>query len=520
MGEETRIESELYSESTAPLQIQCVHIDISPAKTGSCAQRSHRNRFLNLFKACHSKNWRGKLATGFAYTVFRRTADEREETSLSVSDDDGGDGFQRNFSVNFIKKINWDSLIQLCKEWIKHPMNIALVLWFICVAVSSSMQALLLVGALNAEFPAKSSRNRWIEINNQVLNALFTLMSLYQHPSLFHHLVLICRWRPKDVTELRKIYCKNGDHRPREWAHMTVVVSLLHITCFSQYVLCGLYWGYTIATRPEFFENFFNAVGFLAPVFAGAYAMYSPLGRESPSDSKEEDGEAEKIELSRQRLSVSQPEWDGGIFDCWRDSSAVSLSFFCCFCVFGWNMERLGFGNMYVHVAMLFLLCFAPLSIFGIAAMHISSDAMSGVVAAMGMVLSLCGLLYGGFWRLQMRKRFKLADSNICCGSETATDYLQWLFCSWCSLAQEVRTANFYEVEDGSFYRKNLDEEEESNLLPFPLSYENRSGVISEETDSIISKWNATELENSIEVSIEPKKPPFQLPIKGENFMH
>ncbi|KAK8946971.1 hypothetical protein KSP39_PZI006718 [Platanthera zijinensis] len=482
-----------------------IHIQSEPL-------RSYRNGLLNFFKACHCRDWRRKLVPGSASTVLRQTVDEREEISLPVSSLDDP---RRSFPVNFIKKIDFDSLIQLCGEWIKHPMNIALILWSMCVAVSSSMQGLLLLGLLDEELPEKSSRNRWMEINNQVLNALFTLMSLYQHPSLFHHLVLLCRWRSQDIVDLRKIYCKNGARRSWEWAHMMVVVLLLHITCFSQYILCGLYWGYTIATRPEFSENFFNAAGFVAPVFAGAYAMYSPLGREYHFNSKEEECESEDLDLNKHdRVSVSQPEWKGGLFDCFHDSSVGSLSFFCSFCVYGWNLERLGFGNMYVHSAMFFLLCFAPLWIFGVSAFHISDGVISKGVAIAGFALSLCGLLYGGFWRLRMRRRFNLAGGKLCCGSETATDYFQWLFCCACSLAQEIRTGNFYDVEDGRFYMKSLGGEEDRNLLGCPVPRENRGGVILEmeqaSMSSITSKGSAVEQDNCGEVSAEMWKPHFQ----------
>lgn len=45
-----------------------------------------------------------------------------------------------------------------------------------------------------------------------------------------------------------------------------------------------------------------------------------------------------------------------------------------------------------------------------------------------------------------MRKRFGLPGNRWCCGQPNVTDLVQWLFCSVCSLCQEVRTGNFYEV--------------------------------------------------------------------------
>ncbi|WVZ98013.1 hypothetical protein U9M48_043506 [Paspalum notatum var. saurae] len=69
---------------------------------------------------------------------------------------------------------------------------------------------LLLLGSLDRAFPRRPLRNQWVEINNQVLNALFTLMSIYQHPALFHHAVLLLWWCPDDAKALREAYCRKG----------------------------------------------------------------------------------------------------------------------------------------------------------------------------------------------------------------------------------------------------------------------------------------------------------------------
>lgn len=122
-------------------------------------------------------------------------------------------------------------------------------------------------------------------------------------------------------------------------------------------------------------------------------------------------------------------------------------------------MERLGFGNMYVHTAMFLLLCVAPFWVFNITALHIHDYDLSDAVGAAGIALCFLGLLYGGFWRVQMRKRFALPGSRWCCVSASLTDYARWLFCWPCALAQEVRTGNLYDVEDGGggFYEKAMD---------------------------------------------------------------
>lgn len=368
-------------------------------------------------------------------------------------------GVHRYLHVHFIRRVNWRSLFTICKNHLKHPLNVALLIWLLCVAASGAMFGLLLLGLLNKAFPSKALRNHWIEIDNQILNALFTLMSIYQHPNLIHHLVLLCRWRSEDVLELRKVYCKNGAHRPNERAHISFVVALLHITCIAQYMECSLYWGYHSKSRSEFAESFYYTLGVVAPVVAGVYTVYSPLGRDDDAALCEETKQPYTVEVEsdEKRTVVGNPMWAGELLDCSEDPAACYLSFLCTFCVFGWNMERLGLGNMYLHTVMFLLLCVTPFWVFNITALNIHDYVLSDAFGTAGIVLCFFGLLYGGFWRIQMRKKFGLPRSRWCCGSASLTDYVQWLFCWPCALAQEVRTGNLYYVDEGGFYGKLMD---------------------------------------------------------------
>ncbi|KAG2544084.1 hypothetical protein PVAP13_9NG835700 [Panicum virgatum] len=312
------------------------------------------------------------------------------------------------------------SLRRACKEWLENPMNIALLLWLLCVGVSGGMLALLLLGLLDAAFPAPADRSRW-------------------HPALCHHLFLLCRWRPRDAADLRATYYKEGAAaaaapRPGERAHLAVVVALLHLTVACQYVLFGLYWGYTRRTRPELAEDGFFVLGVVAPVTAAVYTVCSPLGKAS-SPCKLACSDV-MVSDAKQRLSpvghvVVEPERAGGMFECAGNASpAWWLSFTCTFCVFGWNMEWLGLGNACVHAATFALLCFAPLWVLGVSALHIRD-----VVGGAGVLLCACGLLYGGYWRIQMREKFGLPGSTACCGS------------------------NRYHVDDEVFFSKAADDD-------------------------------------------------------------
>jgi hypothetical protein len=181
--------------------------------------------------------------------------------------------------------------MKMGKEWIQNPMNMALFVWIMCVAISGAILFLVMTGMLDRALPKKSQRDVWFEVNNQILNALSALMCLYQHPKRFYDLVLLCRWNPKDISRLIKIYLKNGTYKPHEWAHMVVVVvaaALLHLNCFAQYALCGLNLGYRRSERPAIGVGICISVAIAAPAAAGVYSILSPLGKDYESEIDEE----------------------------------------------------------------------------------------------------------------------------------------------------------------------------------------------------------------------------------------
>lgn len=456
-----------------------IPIYIPTVEQGLLKQNHHKKRFLDFLKAHPSRDW--FLKSGFVgrispFSFLRRNGSPTAEPPLTNQSPHGRR--RLHFRVPFVRKINREALIRYLKNWIKNPVNIALLIWLAFVAVGLLMMFMVMTGILNGAIPSSSRRKKWTEVINQILNALFTIMCIYQHPKLFHHLVLLLRWRLPDRVELRTVYCKDGSNRAHERLHIMLVVILLHITCFSQYVLCGLYWGYTRKTRPDWAENLCIGIGIAAPVIAGVYTVYSPLGRkygESQSDEESRNQAAtampedeSALKIYNRRVVVTTPEWIGGLFDCWDDRTVCCASFFCTFCVFGWNMERLGFGNMYVHIVTFILLVVAPFLVFNVSALNVGDDTIRYIVGITGIVLCFFGLLYGGFWRIQMRKRFKLPPNPFCFGYPSVTDCVQWLFCWSCSLAQEVRTGNFYDIEDDSFYRKASGEDGRPVLLPLP----------------------------------------------------
>jgi Cys-rich protein (TIGR01571 family) len=406
---------------------------------------------------------RNFLKFGSASAKFKQFAIEKDQISQSVPSP-RSDSLKSRFGTMFGQKLEWNSVKKMCMEWIKNPMNMALFAWIICVAVSGAILFFVMTGMLNNVLKTKSERNTWFEVNNQILNALFTLMCLYHHPKRFHYLVLLCRWKPNDISTLRMIYCKNGTYKPHEWTHMMVVIILLHVNCFAQYALCSLNLGYKRSERPAIGVGITISVAIAAPAIAGLYTILSPLGKDYNDCVMDEESqvqfEKKYVFASKDQqggVKENRPSWNGRILDIWNDLSLSYLSLFCTFCVFGWNMERLGFGNMYVHIATFMLFCMAPFWIFVLASVNIDDDNVRQALVAIGIILCFCGLLYGGFWRIQMRKRFNLPAYDFCFGKPSVSDCALWLCCCWCSLAQEVRTGNSYDILEDKLCMKEID---------------------------------------------------------------
>lgn len=425
------------------------HTRENPQDDGSHISANNRTSNFRQFGMLNSSSIR-----------IQQIADERDKFSRTIP--------SRTSSAYrfFSRKLDWGSLKNMAKQWIRDPMNMVLLLWILCVTISGAILFLVMTGMLNHALPRKYQREAWFEVNNQILNALFTLICLYHHPRRVYHLVLLLRWRSEDITKLRKVYSKNGTYKPHEWKHMLIVVLLLNLNCFAQYALCGLNVGYSRAKRPAIGVAITISVAIAAPAIAGVYAIVSPLGKDYETASDEEsqiqETNVERVKSLEKKFSFSAsesgPKWSGGVLDFWDDLSIAYLSLFCSFCVFGWNMERLGFGNMYVHTATFLLFCLAPFWIFTMAAININNETVREALGTTGVFLCVFGLLYGGFWRIQMRKRYNLPPSNSCCGKPGVTDCALWLFCCWCSLAQEVRTGNFYDIVEDKFYKKPRDE--------------------------------------------------------------
>lgn len=345
---------------------------------------------------------RSFLTPSATFARLREEKDEMSRMTPSPTEWSLRDGV----TLPMIGKVTWATLKKETIKWLLNPKNFALLVWMIAVVVAGAILFMVMVGMLNAAIPKKSDRDTYFEVSNQILNALFVLMALYTHPLRTLHLFWLIRWNPADILKLRKIYCKGGLRKPHEWSHMLVVVMLLQLNCFATYALAGLNWGYRRANRPAGGVGFTLAVAFGAGAAAGIYNSLSPLGKDFELehedgdivvglDSEEKGLHAEgshggphlfklhkrnyKLLEKRRSFScragrpVANPQWEGGLFACHEEPTITILSAACFCCVMGWNLERLGFGNRFVHIVTFLLLLGAPYLVFDLAAINVNN---------------------------------------------------------------------------------------------------------------------------------------------------
>eukprot|EP00271_Cylindrocystis_brebissonii_P004996 TRINITY_DN16951_c0_g1_i1.p1 TRINITY_DN16951_c0_g1~~TRINITY_DN16951_c0_g1_i1.p1 ORF type:complete len:465 (-),score=37.23 TRINITY_DN16951_c0_g1_i1:649-2043(-) len=383
--------------------------------------------------------------------------------------------------------LKWSEILDSTVKFISNPLNIALIFWCVIATLATIVLGLLDVGALNTVITNKKARDDGIEICTQIIDALFVLMCLVFHPEFCRQTFQLFRWNIKDQRDLRKSFCKGGVEKPHDRIHMGFVLFWLHMTCLATYGFAIVYWVYPENKRPAALRIPLLALSWGAPVLAFLHLTLSSLHK--TYDLHTGDGEPELTEgqsvvtnqsgrhiermptFVKDRNIVASPEWQGGVCSgCCSNKKIACLSCLFPFCIFGLNAERLGFGQRWVQATTFILIFFGPYLIFILSAssVNFSHYAHLGLLC-LGAVLAWLGLLYAGYWRTQMRRKYKLPAQRWCLGSKMGTDACIWLFCCWCALCQEVRTAEHYGIDQGTFYFKEArdveaGEEEEEEM--------------------------------------------------------
>ncbi|KAK9475940.1 hypothetical protein V1514DRAFT_345178 [Lipomyces japonicus] len=150
-------------------------------------------------------------------------------------------------------------------------------IYFLLVIAFGGMLFLILVGAApamntpdgpnNSDTPGK----RWIEIDSQVLNALFCITGLGLFPFRTRDLYLLLRGRfghgPAQM-ELERIHQWYRPGLTKRWK-LDAVVDLYILNSLFQIVMATAMWAYNRHTRPPYLTGLTIGLGFTSSIIAG-----------------------------------------------------------------------------------------------------------------------------------------------------------------------------------------------------------------------------------------------------------
>lgn len=423
------------------------------------------------------ENVSAKVVTGTPESTFSTGVGGSDVQKAEIS-------LKEGINLPLVGEVQWKEVIDYVLDWVSNPLNVALTFWCILCIIPTAIIILVDGGFLDTVLTDELFREELVEVSDQILNALFVLMCLVWHPVFFRLSYQLYRWNPSDIEQLRYEYCRKGTRKPDEWWHLSVIFFWFHVTCIATYALAIIYWVYPRWNRPWWAVVLSVAVSFGSPIVAFTYNILSPLGNDfhlevdqettSTSEanetgnnrrsSKEHFKEFDSTFILSQKV-VPYPEWRGGLFDCLQSPRIAVLTCLFPFCIFGCNTERLGFGQFWVQTSCFIFIVVGPFFVFQLSVHTTRLMAFARILTYCGIVLAWTGLLYGAYWRFRMRKKFRLPASKWCLGSSVLTDGIQWLFCCWCTLCQEVRTAEFYDVGENIFLEKSDDERKRQEQL-------------------------------------------------------
>mmetsp|Transcript_6449 Transcript_6449/g.18265 ORF Transcript_6449/g.18265 Transcript_6449/m.18265 type:complete len:161 (-) Transcript_6449:55-537(-) len=112
--------------------------------------------------------------------------------------------------------------------WEKQPLlTIAVVFFLVGVIAAGGVVFLAMVGALDNEelWDTEEERIRGIEIASQILNALFTIAAVYNHPTR-------CCWTYKLCAEPK--FLTKGRFYPLTTGEISWILLNMHFNCFFQ----------------------------------------------------------------------------------------------------------------------------------------------------------------------------------------------------------------------------------------------------------------------------------------------
>ena len=154
-----------------------------------------------------------------------------------------------------------------CQNWLasrcfKYTKLVLIIIYALNVVAWGGMLFLILVGAANQTITNEHERRVWIEIDSQILNALFCVTGIGLIP-----------WRVRDVIQLyskkyqprllrRHVYTKNI-----RWIRLVVWLFILNSLLQIGMAVCM--WSLDMDRRPGWLVGIFVGLGCLTGIIAG-----------------------------------------------------------------------------------------------------------------------------------------------------------------------------------------------------------------------------------------------------------
>lgn len=135
---------------------------------------------------------------------------------------------------------------------LREPRVWALGLWLLAVVVSGALLFMAMVGMLNRVTTA-ASRESLIEVNSQILNALFTVAAVINQPTRLRLLwAHVFRRTPVARQYVRDHFRFDPPHDDLQLppCQLTWLIVLANLNCWFQYPMAALMWGYHHSERP------------------------------------------------------------------------------------------------------------------------------------------------------------------------------------------------------------------------------------------------------------------------------
>jgi hypothetical protein len=144
----------------------------------------------------------------------------------------------------------------------KYTKIALIVLYALNIVAWGGMLFLILVGAANQTMPDEQTRKIWIEIDSQILNALFCVTGIGLIP-----------WR---VRDLYQAYSKKNRHKLFQHHSYTTNLVWIRIVVWAfianslfQIGMAVCMWSMNMYTRPPWLVGMFVGLGCVSGAFAG-----------------------------------------------------------------------------------------------------------------------------------------------------------------------------------------------------------------------------------------------------------